>query len=92
VRAPNGHLVSAVSWSQRRDDPNKIDTHGTWVSPRYRGRGVASSLWRAMIDHCKPHLVRSDVISDGGWALTHAMRLEFPRIKFDASDMRKEIA
>jgi ribosomal protein S18 acetylase RimI-like enzyme len=58
---------------------------GTWVDPAFRGRGLASELWRRALKRFKPMQVQVNVASIEGSGLVEAVRREFDDISFDVS-------
>ena len=90
IRVTNGHrVIAAILWHLVR--PGAIESLGTWVSNKYRGRGIAAQLWEQMLAQTQATRVKSCIISnEGAWLIekVHAGHLS---IKWRIYDDRTEV-
>lgn len=55
-------------------------TSGTWVDPKYRRRGIATTMWRRAIDFAQPVAITTSVTSEEGEQLVLRLK-ESPRFR-----------
>lgn len=63
-----------------------MDSHGTYVSRRRRGQGLASILWKTAIEEDKVKRVDVQVISDLGMTLINSLEKQFPEIHWHVTE------
>lgn len=76
----DGRVVSLFAYMVDRN--NRLHALGTWTSAPFRRQGLASGLWRVVLELESPREVLVRTINSYGHTLVLAVRARFPRIAF----------
>lgn len=90
IRVTNGsRVVAAILW-HRGLKPGAIESLGTWVSPKYRGLGIAARIWEEMLIQSGASRVKSCIISNEGALLIEKVHKLHQDIRWRIYDDRTE--
>jgi GNAT superfamily N-acetyltransferase len=56
----------------------ELNAAGTWVSRRYRGKGIAKTLWMKALKKIKPKTIQVVTTSKGGYNLVRSVSESIP--------------
>lgn len=82
----NSKIIGAFGFSFYRRSA-MLSAGGTWVSKKYRRKGIGSKLWTFAIKKMKPKKIDVMVASNQGMTLVNSMKEDFPKIKFNVDDV-----
>lgn len=75
AQLPCGLVVGMLRYRRRGSKwLRSVRALGTWVAPKFRGKGIALALWREMLRVEQPRTARVVTISKGGHGLIEALK------------------